>query len=111
MPNSFPFNQSATDVRMWLAYNTAQVLPHPSQSSDLNPIEHLWEESERKIRKHGIMSKNDLKYALQEERVKISKEVTTKHAETSGDCCKTKRTTHKILNYTLDVINSIIRLS
>lgn len=33
-------------IRMWVAYNVAHTLPFPSQSSDLNPILHLWAEFE-----------------------------------------------------------------
>ncbi len=48
----------------WLLYNVPQQLHSPPQSPDLNPIEHLWDILERKIRKHKISKKHDLKKAL-----------------------------------------------
>ena len=47
----------------------------PSQSPDLNPIEHLWDELERRIRKRNPLLKNKSKLiaALQEEWEQIPK--------------------------------------
>ena len=46
----------------------------PGQSPDLTPIEHLWDELERKIRKRDppLVSERELAVILQEEWVKIS---------------------------------------
>ena len=46
----------------------------PGQSPDLNPIEHLWDELERQIRKRDPppVSERELAVILQEEWVKIS---------------------------------------
>jgi transposase len=38
----------------------------PSQFPDLNPIEHLWEEVERRIRCQNFRNKNELMEKIQE---------------------------------------------
>lgn len=63
-------------VREWLLYNVKKVLPHPPQSPDLNPIEHLWAHMEKKLRERPIRSKNDLKSALQDIWANIPPDVT-----------------------------------
>lgn len=56
---------NARIVKEWLLYNVQKVLPHPPQSPDLNPIEHLWAFMEKKLREKKIKNKNELKSALQ----------------------------------------------
>lgn len=68
-------------VSEWLLYRTPKTLDHPPQSPDLNPIEHLWEHLDRKIRMRTISSKEDLKKTLMDEWTKISSEVTQNLAE------------------------------
>ena len=63
---------------MWLTYNTVHILPHPPPSPDLNPIEHLWDELEQRVRKRKIRSKPQLKIALMEEWRNIGEETTKK---------------------------------
>ena len=43
----------------WKLNNSISCLPWPAQSPDLNPIEHLWDELERKVRRCDILSKNE----------------------------------------------------
>jgi hypothetical protein len=67
---------TAKDVKQWILKNKIKILPDwPSQSPDLNPIEHLWSELERRIRNRSENIKNlrKLETALQEEWDKISK--------------------------------------
>ena len=64
-------------VKEWLLYCTPKQLDHPPQSSDLNPIEHLWEHLDKQIRKRTITSQDMLRSVLVEEWEKISSEVTT----------------------------------
>lgn len=58
---------NATNTKLWLLYNTPKYVKTPPQSPDLNPIEHLWEELERRIRKRPIRNAAQLKIALEEE--------------------------------------------
>ena len=71
-------------VQNWFSTNEINVLSNwPSQSPDLNPIEHLWSELERRIRRHSknVTSINELESALQEEWSKITSDVLMKLIE------------------------------
>lgn len=67
-------------VQEWLVYNTRQ-LRTPPQSPDMNPIEHLWDELGRRLKKRHIRSKSELKTALEEEWAQIQPSVTKKLVE------------------------------
>lgn len=69
---------TAEVVRLWLLYNAPRQLKTPPQSPDLNPIEHLWDLLEKKIRQHVITSKESLRNVLQTEWEKITTEETEK---------------------------------
>ena len=67
---------TAEDVKKWVLMNKIKVLKDwPSQSPDLNPIEHLWSELERRIRSRpqAITKVAELETALQEVWDKISR--------------------------------------
>ncbi len=69
------------NVRKWLLYHRPKVLQTLAQSPDFNPIENLWDELDRRIRKCEISSHNDLKCCLKEEWHKISASYTIKLVE------------------------------
>ena len=61
---------TAKNVKKWIKTKKVKILENwPSQSPDLNPIEHLWSELERRIRKRPNPAKNlrELECALHEE--------------------------------------------
>lgn len=69
---------TARSVKNWLAANVDSVLEWPPQSPDLNPIEHLWEVLDKKIRKTTISNIAELKTVIQNEWNKISADETSK---------------------------------
>jgi len=56
---------TAYNTKQWLLFNVPKQLHTPSQSPDLNSIEHLWSIL-KVIKKRHISNREDLKTALQE---------------------------------------------
>ena len=74
MIDNAPVN-TAKDIQKWLKINKIKILENqPSQSPDLNHIEHLWHVLETNIRSRPIILKN-LRLALKEEWNKIPQNV------------------------------------
>ena len=71
----------------WKEENGIPCLPWPAQSPDLNPIEHLWDELERRLRLRITPPKNEdeLYQFLQEEWNKIPKDVIEKLVNSMGN--------------------------
>jgi transposase len=60
---------TVTATKRWLDDNQFQVMTWPPQSPDMNPIEHIWNELDRRIRKRPVLprSADDLWTAIEEE--------------------------------------------
>ncbi len=77
MHDNDPKHTSAL-VKDWLRNNGVQVLQWPSSSPDLNPIEHLWDVLEDRLKKHYPTNKTELALRLVEEWNKIEMSVLAK---------------------------------
>ncbi|KAH0812694.1 hypothetical protein GEV33_010097 [Tenebrio molitor] len=71
---------------------TLQIMAWPFQSPDLNPIEKLWDQLDRKVRKECVTSKENLQRALQREWNNIQQETLTKLV-TRSECVRWIRLT------------------
>ena len=58
-------------VEKWLKYNKVKVLEWPSQSPDLNLVEHLWAEVKKRLRARRTKNLTQLHQLCQEEWAKI----------------------------------------
>ena len=68
-------------VKNWLAEKRVECLIWPSFSPDLNPTEHLWDELERRLKKHQPKNEKELRELLQVEWNNIGEDVTKKLVE------------------------------
>jgi transposase len=57
----------ANSTREWLIWNCPHILAPPPQSPDCNPIEHVWDYLDRKLRETPISSTAELRKRLQDE--------------------------------------------
>lgn len=65
-------------VQEWLLYNCPHIIKTPAQSPDLNVIENVWDELDRRVRKMPITSRTELRQRLNEEWSKLGAEYTAK---------------------------------
>jgi hypothetical protein len=75
-------------VAGWFKDNDVTVLQWPSQSPDLNPIEHLWEELDRRLRKKTYKKLDKLMEAIKEEWQKIPLERIIKLVDSMPKRCQ-----------------------
>ncbi|KAI5615347.1 calmodulin-regulated spectrin-associated protein 2-like isoform X4, partial [Silurus asotus] len=61
----------AKSTQKWFSSHKLKVLPWPSQSPDLNPIEIVWGELKRRVRKRGPRTLDDLERLCKKEWSKI----------------------------------------
>ena len=54
-------------IKDWLKEQKISTLSWPLSSSDLNPIEHLWDELERRVKKHQLKNIQQLQVLLKDE--------------------------------------------
>ena len=84
LENSFVFQhdndpkQTAGLVKDWLKQKKIETLNWPPFSPDMNPIEHLWDELERRMKKHHLKKKKELKEILLKEWNNIGTDVREK---------------------------------
>lgn len=77
MPAGWIFQQDndpkhkSRKIQEWFKVQKVKVLPWPSQSPDLNPIEHLWDELERRTRPYPARNVDEKFQILQLEWQKI----------------------------------------
>jgi len=74
---------TAQIAKKWKNDNDIISLPWPAQSPDLNPIENLWDELKRRLRKNEYKAKNkaELFNLIKEEWYKISTAIINKLIE------------------------------
>ena len=67
---------TAHTIREWFVKNKVEKLDWPAQSPDLNPIEHLWDELERRMKGKNPRNKKELWTMMQNEWGKIGRDIT-----------------------------------
>ena len=72
-------------VKQWVLCNTLHVLPIPHQSPDVNLIENLWVEIERRLKKFEITNKEILKEKVVDIWNTIEKKYTKKLVKSMAD--------------------------
>lgn len=74
-------------VKNFLQQKKIKILQWPSQSPDLNPIEHLWEELDRHVRRQNYSNKKEFFIALSREWSNIPKDRIIKLVDSIPNRC------------------------
>lgn len=74
-------------VKRYLERQQVRVLPWPAQSPDLNPIEHVWGELEKRVRTKNYRNGDELFAALQREWDRFDIETCIKLVDSMGNRC------------------------
>ena len=69
---------TAGNINQWFIKNNVKMIKWLAQSSDINPIEHIWDELERRLKPYSPKNKDDLWSIIQQEWREIGREVTSK---------------------------------
>ncbi|CAF4553057.1 unnamed protein product [Rotaria socialis] len=69
---------TAKTISQWFVKNQINTLKWPAQSPDLNPIEHAWDELERRMKRHSPKNKEELWMILKKEWKGIGRDVTSR---------------------------------
>lgn len=94
MPLQWQFQQdndpkhTARSVKRWFEAKNVNVMQWPSQSPDLNPIENLWDQIDRKIRKYNITNKDNLFEAIKLEWESLTEETCSKLVDSMQNRCQ-----------------------
>lgn len=81
---------TARITQAFLQQQNIDVLPWPSKSPDLNPIEHIWDELDRRVRQrpHKPITLPELRQALQEEWDNLPQAVISTVIASMRRCCQ-----------------------
>lgn len=74
-------------VKNWFKDNNIEVMKWPSQSPDLNPIEHIWGEVKRSLEKEKFKNKKDLFETFEKKWKSISQDIIDKYIHSMPRRC------------------------
>ncbi|CAF3709059.1 unnamed protein product [Rotaria sp. Silwood1] len=69
---------TARTTQQWFKKNRVNILKWPAQSPDINPIEHCWNELERRLKPYSPKNKDELWAIMQQEWKGIGQDITSK---------------------------------
>ena len=79
--------QTAGSTKAWFGRKNIEVIPWTSQSPDLNPIDHIWEEMKAKLENKPCKGIDELKSAIIQCWQDIDSSTTSKLVSSILRCC------------------------